>query len=49
MALGFTQIRIINIRTKLEKVIDIEDYSPIDLNLIVVFYENHNDYSLERI
>ena len=49
MAMNFTQIRIINTRAKLEKIINIEDYSPMDLNLIVAFYENHKYYSLERI
>ena len=49
MAMHFTQIRIINVRTKLEKIISIENYNPMDLNLIVKFYENHKEYILERI
>jgi len=49
MALHFSQIRIINIKSKLEKIIDIEDFHPGELNAIVLFYENHKEYTLERI
>ena len=45
----FTQIRIINIKTNLEKIIDIDDYNPMDLNIICDFYENHLHYEVERI
>jgi len=49
MAMNFTQIRIINTKTQLEKIIDIDDYNPADLNAIVAFYKDHDEYSLERI
>ena len=49
MAMGFTQIRIINIKSKLEKVIDIDEHTPANLNAIVAFYEDHKEYILERI
>jgi hypothetical protein len=45
----FTQIRIINIRLNIEKIINIKDYNPTDLNIICDFYENHKDYAVERI
>lgn len=45
----FAQIRIINTKTNLEKIINIEDYNPMDLNIICDFYENHEHYEVERI
>jgi len=49
MAMHFTQIRIINIKNRLEKIINIEDYDIRSLNAIIAFYENHKEYTLERI
>jgi len=44
----FNILRIINIKTNLCKELEIEDYNPMDLNIIVEFYENHPDYEVER-
>jgi len=44
----FNIIRIINFKTNLCKEIEIEDYNPKDLNIIVDLYENHDDYAVER-
>jgi len=45
----YAQIRIINTKTKLEKIIDIDKFNCTDLNIICKFYEDHKDYIIERI
>jgi len=44
----FKYIRVMH-KSKNCKLIDINNYHPIDLNVIVEFYENHDDYSIEYI
>ena len=44
----FSQMRIINIKSKECKIIEIEDFTPGQLNSISAFYENHPDYEIER-
>lgn len=46
---GFTKLRIIHKNTKLEKIIEIDDFHPTDLNIICTLYENHEEFLLERI
>jgi len=43
----YTQIRIINIKSNLEKIINMFDYNETDLNIICNFYDYHKNYVIE--
>jgi len=45
----FNKIVITNLKSKLSKEININEFNPMDLNIISKFYESHKDFIVERI